>query len=87
MAVLMHDTDEGMTVLPIHLSGVKSDENVAAIAFFCQESCLLENSSVLNERFSLVRMSAAMAFNLADTCIREAIACCTHVLRVGKGFI
>ncbi len=24
----MHDTDEGITVLPIHLSGVKSDENV-----------------------------------------------------------
>jgi len=28
MDVLMHDTDEGITVLPIHLSGVKSDENV-----------------------------------------------------------
>ncbi len=24
----MHDTDEGITVLPIHLSGVKSDENL-----------------------------------------------------------
>jgi hypothetical protein len=24
----MHDTDKGITVLPIHLSGVKSDENV-----------------------------------------------------------
>jgi hypothetical protein len=27
MDVWMHDTDEGITVLPIHLSGVKSDEN------------------------------------------------------------
>ena len=26
--VWMHDTDEGITVLPIHLSGVKSDANV-----------------------------------------------------------
>ena len=28
IAFVMHNTDEGITVLPIHLSGVKSDENV-----------------------------------------------------------
>ena len=39
MAVVMHDTDEGIAVLPIHLSGVKSAENVGGNRVFCEESC------------------------------------------------
>jgi hypothetical protein len=38
MAVVMHDTDEGITVLLMHLLGVKSDENVGGNWVFCQES-------------------------------------------------
>ena len=38
MAVVMHDTDEGITVLPMHRSGVKSDENVGGNWVFCRGS-------------------------------------------------
>ena len=37
MTVVMHDTDEGITVLPIHLSGVKSDENVGGNGVYCEQ--------------------------------------------------
>jgi hypothetical protein len=54
----------------------------AEIAFIRQESRLLQNASPFLSKVLLVRMSAAILFNLADTAIREAIACCIHVLRV-----
>jgi len=38
MAVVMQDTDEGMTVLPMHLSGVKSDENVGGNCVYSPQS-------------------------------------------------
>jgi hypothetical protein len=54
----------------------------AEIAFIRQESRLLQNVRLFLSKVLLVRMSAAILFNLADTVIREAIACCIHVLRV-----
>ncbi len=59
----------------------------AETAFIREESGLLQNVSLFPYKLFLVRMSAAILQNLADTAIREAIACCIHVLRVGKGFI
>ena len=82
MDVWMHDTDEGITVLPIHLSGVKSDENFGGNRVFLQESGLLQNVSLFPYKLFLVRMRAAILQDLADTGIREAIECCIHVLRV-----
>jgi hypothetical protein len=38
MTVVMCDTDEGITVFPIHLSRVKSDENVGGNGAYCEES-------------------------------------------------
>ncbi len=61
----MHDTDEGITVLPIHLSGVKSDENVGANCQHCQKSVRLENPSL----FSLETFAGAYeSCNFADSC-------------------
>jgi hypothetical protein len=38
MVVFLLDTDEGITVLPIHLSGVKSDENLGRNCVYCPQS-------------------------------------------------
>jgi hypothetical protein len=46
MAVVMHDTDEGITVFPMHHSGVKSHENVGGNRVYCQEPVALENASL-----------------------------------------
>jgi hypothetical protein len=54
----------------------------AETAFILQNALGLQNTSVFPEKLFLVRMSAAIMQNLADTGIREAIACCIHVLRV-----
>ena len=59
----------------------------AETAFTVKSACAWENASLLASKLFLVRMSAAILQNLADTAIREAIACCIHVLRLGKGFI
>ena len=59
----------------------------AAIAFNTRKSGLLQNASLFPYKLFLVRMSAAILQNLADTAIKEAIACCIHVLRVVNGFI
>jgi hypothetical protein len=39
MAVVMDDTDEGIKVLPMHVSGVYRDENVGGNHVFGQELC------------------------------------------------
>ncbi len=59
----------------------------AEIAFIREEFRLLQNVSLFPYNLFLVRMSAAILQDLLDTGIREAIACCIHVLRVGKGFL
>jgi hypothetical protein len=59
----------------------------AEITFISKESGLLQNTSLFPKKVSLVRMSAAILINLADTAIREATVCCIHVLRVVNGFI
>jgi hypothetical protein len=41
----MHDTDEGISMLPINLSGVKSDENLGRNCVFSEKSRLLQNPS------------------------------------------
>ena len=52
MAVVMQDTDEGMMVLPMHLSGVKSDENVGGNCVYCEECvCLRKCKSFGLETF------------------------------------
>ncbi len=51
------------------------------------EITFISKESVFPKKVSLVRMSAAILINLADTAIREATACCIHVLRVVNGFI
>jgi hypothetical protein len=62
----MHDTDEGITVLPIHLSGVKSDENVGRHGRHCQKSVRLENPSLFRlETFP----GAYECCNFAESCI------------------
>ncbi len=59
----------------------------AETAFIVHNPLGLQNASVFPDKLFLVRMRAAILQNLADTAIREAIACCIHVLRVGNGFI
>jgi len=59
----------------------------AEIADISEKSVSLQNTSLFVYKVFLVCMSAAILQNLADTAIREAIACCIHVLRVGKDFI
>ena len=54
----------------------------AETAFILQNPLGLQNTSVFPEKLLLVRMRAAILHTLADTAIREAIACCIHVLRV-----
>ena len=54
----------------------------AETVFILHNSLGLHNTSVFPEKLFLVRMRAAILQNLADTAIREAIACCIHVLRV-----
>ena len=54
----------------------------AEIAFIRDESGLLQNVSLFPYKLFLVRISAAILQDLADTGIREAIECCIHVLRV-----
>ncbi len=61
----MHDTDEGIMVLPIHLSGVKSDENVGGNRVFLQESCLRKNASVLDRQ---TFPGAYESCNFAESC-------------------
>ena len=78
----MHDTDEGITVLPIHLSGVKSDENLGRNCVYSPQSTRPPKYKCFPRKTLLVRMRAAILQTLADTAIREAIACCIHVLRV-----
>jgi hypothetical protein len=58
----------------------------AETAFIVHNPLGLQNASVFPDKLFLVRMRAAILQNLADTAIREAIACCIHVLRLGKGF-
>jgi hypothetical protein len=59
----------------------------AETVFILHNPLGLQNKSVFPEKLFLVRMRAGILQNLADTAIREAIACCIHILRLGKGFV
>ena len=45
---MMHDTDEGITVLPMDLSGVKSDANVGGNRVYSEESPRRRNSRLFD---------------------------------------
>ena len=65
MAVVMHHTDEGITVLPIHLSGVKSDENVGRNSVYSWRI----GSATKCKSFSLKTFPGAYAScNFAESC-------------------